>query len=82
MKLEKRMVTEYGVTLDGVWIPHSVLEELDNCDGMEGFMPGVAAVDSDQERALITAGLAHRSTRGSLFPNSDAYRKFMRELEA
>lgn len=67
MKIEKRMVPEFGVEIDGVWIPYDMLEELQE-QGPWDSQSGNAYIrpDSDQERVLIARHLAISETKGGL----------------
>lgn len=80
MKIEKKMVEQYGLTIEGIWVPYECLEDLESVDGYEGFESG-ALFDNDIERALVKAGIAHHSTRGSMFPTQPEFRKFMNEID-
>lgn len=67
MKIEKKMVPEYGITLDGVWIPYEMLEELQE-QGQYDSQFGNAYIrpDRDQRRVLVARGLAEEETKGGL----------------
>lgn len=79
-KIETKMVEQLGFTILGVWVPYECLEDLQAVHGLEGFEPGVN-LPADVERALIAAGLAHKSTRGSLFPNHPQMTEFIRAAD-
>lgn len=62
-KLEKRMVVEYGVTLDGVWLPLAMLRRL----GAHGpWDPPFSEATTDQERVLLAHALAERHNQAGL----------------
>ncbi len=62
-KLEKRMVVEYGITLDGVWLPLPMLRRLRTHGPWDA--PFTEA-DADQERVLLAHGLAERHNQAGL----------------
>lgn len=67
MNIEKRMVPELGITLDGVWIPYDMLEDLSGQDVYDSqFGPAYITPDRDQRRVLVAHGLAEEETRGGL----------------
>jgi len=59
--VQKRMVVEYGIELDGVWLPLAMLRRLD--EHGPWHVPFTEAT-SDQERVLVTHGLAERHNTG------------------
>jgi hypothetical protein len=61
--LEKRMVVEYGVTLDHVWLPLAMLRRL-RTHGPWGAP--LAEANADQERVLLAHGLADRHNEAGL----------------
>jgi hypothetical protein len=61
--LEKRMVVEYGVTLDGVWLPLAMLRRL---RAHSPWGAPCAAANADQERVLLAHGLAERHNQAGL----------------
>jgi hypothetical protein len=62
-KIEKRMVVEYGITLDGVWLPLAMLRRL----GAHGpWDPPLTEATADQERVLLTHALAERHNQAGL----------------
>src|ERR1700733_2715908 len=75
-QIEKRMVVEYGITLDGVWLPLAMLRRLSTHGPWDKPFTEASA---DQERVLLAHSLAepqnqaglHRGLglRGSLDPN-------------
>lgn len=79
--IEGKRVTEYGVTLDGVWLPYDLLERL-NDQGQWDSQQGTAFIDADrdQERVLVARGLAERETRGGLH-RGEHLRKFLDSIE-
>src|ERR1700688_5296280 len=63
VKIEKRMVVEYGIALDGVWLPLPMLRRL------RAHGPGDAPfteADADQERVLLQHALAERHNQAGL----------------
>jgi hypothetical protein len=61
--LEKRMVVEYGVMLDHVWLPLAMLRRL-RTHGPWGAP--FAEAHADQERVLLAHGLAERHNQAGL----------------
>jgi hypothetical protein len=62
-RLEKRMVVEYGITLDGVWLPLAMLRRL----GAHGpWDPPFTEANADQERVLLAHALAERHNERGL----------------
>ena len=62
-KLEKRMVVEYGITLDGVWLPLAMLRRLRAHGPWDAPFTEATA---DQERVLLVHALAERHNRAGL----------------
>jgi hypothetical protein len=62
-ELEQRMVVEYGVTLDEVWLPLAMLRRLRTHGPWD--VPFTEA-NADQERVLLAHGLAERHNRSGL----------------
>ena len=62
-KLEKRMVVEYGITLDGVWLPLAMLRRLRTHGPWDA--PFTEAL-ADQERVLLAHALAERHNQAGL----------------
>jgi hypothetical protein len=65
--IETRMVVEYGITLDGVWLPLALLRRL------EAFGPWSAPfieATTDQEHVLVSHMLAERHNRSGLHRGS------------
>jgi hypothetical protein len=62
-KIEKRMVVEYGVTLDGVWLPLAMLRRLTTHGPWD---PPFTEATTDQERVLLLHALADRHNRAGL----------------
>ena len=56
-KLEQRMVVEYGITLDGVWLPLAMLRRLRAHGPWDAPFTEATA---DQERVLLMHALAER----------------------
>lgn len=52
MKAERRMIPEWGVTLDGVWIPYSVLTAVNEQEELAG------GISPQQEKVLLRHNLA------------------------
>lgn len=61
IELQKRMVVEYGVELDGVWLPFAMLRRLDEHGPWNVPFTEAAA---DQAEVLIAHGLAARHNNG------------------
>jgi hypothetical protein len=63
VKIEKRMVVEYGIALDGVWLPLAMLRRL----GAHGpWDAPFTEATADQERVLVSHSLAERHNRAGL----------------
>ena len=62
-KIEKRMVVEYGITLDGVWLPLAMLRRLRAHGPWDA--PFTEAT-TDQERVLLIHDLAERHNQVGL----------------
>ena len=62
-KLEQRLVVEYGVTLDDVWLPLAMLRRLRTHGPWDA--PFTEA-STDQERVLLAHALAERHNRAGL----------------
>ncbi len=62
-KLEKRMVVEYGIRLDGVWLPLPMLRRLRTHGPWDA--PFTEA-NADQERVLLLHALAERHNQTGL----------------
>jgi hypothetical protein len=62
-KLEQRLVVEYGVTLDGVWLPLAMLRRLRTHGPWDA--PFTEA-NADQERVLLFHSLAERHNRAGM----------------
>ena len=56
-RLEQRLVVEYGVTLDGVWLPLAMLRRLRTHGPWD---PPFTEANPDQERVLLFHTLAER----------------------
>ena len=78
-QIEKRMVVEYGITLDGVWLPLAMLRRL----GTHGpWDKPFTEASADQERVLLAHSLAerhnqaglHRGTGSARLPRRDTVR--------
>jgi hypothetical protein len=77
MNLEMRMVPEYGVTLDGVWIPYEFLEELQEQEPlMSDFGHVLLAPGQDVRQVCEARGLLQVETRGGVCRGSEL-RAFM-----
>lgn len=62
-KIERRMVVEYGITLDDVWLPLALLRRL----GTHGrWDPPFTEATVDQQRVLLTHALAERHNQSGL----------------
>jgi hypothetical protein len=59
--VQKRMVVEYGIELDGVWLPLAMLRRLDEHGPWN--VP-FAEASTDQARVLLAHGLAERHNTG------------------
>jgi len=62
-KLEQRMVVEYGITLDGVWLPLAMLRRLRVHGPWDAPFTEATA---DQERVLLMHALAERHNQAGL----------------
>jgi len=62
-KIEKRMVVEYGITLDGVWLPLAMLRRLRTHGPWDAPFTEATA---DQERVLLVHALADRHNQAGL----------------
>jgi hypothetical protein len=62
-KIEKRMVVEYGITLDGVWLPLAMLRRLAAHGPWDQAFTEASA---DQERVLLAHSLAERHNQAGL----------------
>ena len=62
-KIEKRMVVEYGITLDGIWLPLAMLRRLRAHGPWDA--PFTEA-NADQEQVLLMHGLAERHNQVGL----------------
>jgi hypothetical protein len=62
-QIEKRMVVEYGITLDGVWLPLAMLRRL----GTHGpWDKPFTEASVDQERVLLAHSLAEPHNQAGL----------------
>ena len=61
IKVQKRMVVEYGLELDGIWLPLAMLRRLDEHGPWN--VPFTEAT-TDQARVLLAHGLAERHNTG------------------
>jgi hypothetical protein len=59
--VQKRMIVEYGIELDGVWLPLAMLRRLDEHGPWN--VP-FAEATTDQARVLLAHGLAERHNTG------------------
>jgi len=62
-KLEKRMVVEYGIALDDVWLPLAMLRRLRTHGPWD---PPFTEANADQERVLLVHALAERHNERGL----------------
>jgi hypothetical protein len=60
-KIEKRMVVEYGIEVDGVWLPVAMLRRL-NEHGP--WTPPLTEATTEQARVLVAHGLAEHHNNG------------------
>jgi hypothetical protein len=61
IQVQKRMVVEYGIELDDVWLPLAMLRRLDEHGPWN--VP-FAEATADQAKVLLTHGLAQRHNTG------------------
>jgi hypothetical protein len=81
MRAQRKLVPEWGVELDGVWFPAGLLEELSEQGRYDSQFGGAfTAASRDQERVLLTRGLAEKETRGGLHAGP-GMKNFWGELE-
>ena len=59
--VQKRMVVEYGIELDGVWLPIAMLRRLDEHGPWQAPFTEATA---DQARVLLAHGLAESHNTG------------------
>jgi hypothetical protein len=62
-QIEKRMVVEYGITLDGVWLPLAMLRRLSTHGPWDKPFTEASA---DQEQVLLAHSLAERHNQVGL----------------
>jgi hypothetical protein len=62
-QIEKRMVVEYGITLDGIWLPLAMLRRLATHGPWDKPFTEASA---DQERVLLAHSLAERHNQAGL----------------
>jgi hypothetical protein len=62
-QIEKRMVVEYGITLDGVWLPLAMLRRLATHGPWDKPFTEASV---DQERVLLAHSLAERHNQAGL----------------
>ena len=67
--VETRMVVEYGITLDGVWLPLALLRRLAEHGP---WSPPYTEATADQERVLISHALAERHNGAGLHRGPDS----------
>ena len=60
-KIQKRMVVEYGVELDGVWLPLAMLRRLDEHGP---WTAPLTEATTEQAGVLVAHGLAERHNTG------------------
>jgi hypothetical protein len=60
-KIEQRLVVEYGIELDGVWLPLAMLRRLDEHGP---WSVPFSEATSDQAQVLVAHGLAQRHNAG------------------
>jgi hypothetical protein len=63
IQVEQRMVVEYGITLDGVWLPLALLRRLEAHGPWSAPCTGATA---DQERVLVNHALAESHNKAGL----------------
>jgi hypothetical protein len=63
VEIEKRMVVEYGITLDRVWLPLAMLRRLSAHGPWDNPFTEASA---DQERVLLAHSLAERHNQAGL----------------
>ena len=63
-KIEKRMVVEYGINLDGVWLPLPMLRRLRAHGPWDAPFTEATA---EQEQVLLMHGLAERHNQAGLY---------------
>lgn len=66
--VETRMVVEYGITLDGVWLPLALLRRL---AGHGPWSAPFTEATVDQERVLVSHALAEKHNRDGLHRGSE-----------
>lgn len=81
MKIQMRMMPQYGIWLDGVWITYDFLEELQEQSPLQsdfGFV--LLAPNLHVERVLAARNLLVKETRGGVH-RGRALETFMEALE-
>jgi hypothetical protein len=73
--LQKRMVVEYGIEVDGVWLPLAMLRRLDEHGPWN--VPFTEA-SPEQAKVLVAHGLAERHNTG--LARGNALRNFVEAL--
>lgn len=73
--LQKRMVVEYGIEVDGVWLPLAMLRRLEEHGPWN--VPFTEA-SPEQAKVLVTHGLAERHNTG--LARGNALRNFVEAL--
>jgi len=75
IELQKRMVVEYGIEVDGVWLPLAMLRRLEEHGPWN--VPFTEASD-EQASVLVAHGLAQRHNTG--LARGNALRNFVEAL--
>lgn len=60
-KIEQRLVVEYGIELDGIWLPLAMLRRLDEHGP---WSPPFTEATTDQAEVLVAHGLAQHHNAG------------------
>jgi hypothetical protein len=75
IELQQRMVVEYGIEVDGIWLPLAMLRRLEEHGPWN--VPFTEASE-DQARVLVAHGLAQRHNTG--LARGNALRNFVEAL--
>jgi hypothetical protein len=82
VRIETKMVPEYGVTLDGVWLPYNMLARLlEQHRYQSEWGDAFIGATREQERVLLAHNLAVKETRGGLHSSGTGLRQFMDAIE-